>query len=259
MGRNRRANLLRPRHHLPPSRAKEDGWSGTPRECSCTKTFTSCLTFPLTSFPFSLARDAEEKKEVKKRRKKRKTDQATPGPDPTATATPTMPPRTIEEEEDRASMDTQSALGATAAPSMIKPPSTGGTPEATGAAAATPSVANTTTAPQAPSMSTAVPSGMRAAPELIGEKRMASIDPGPSRAPTPPLQEILGRPARIAAEPHATDPWVGVLAAMTGALRDEVIRARTAEEACIDEGWALLHQATERCRLLDQRATERRE
>jgi cell division septum initiation protein DivIVA len=50
-----------------------------------------------------------------------------------------------------------------------------------------------------------------------------------------------------------------VLAAVTGALRDEVVRARTAEEARIDEGWALLHQATERCRLLDQRAAERRE
>jgi F0F1-type ATP synthase membrane subunit b/b' len=46
---------------------------------------------------------------------------------------------------------------------------------------------------------------------------------------------------------------------MTGALRNEVARARTVEEARIDEGWALLHQATERCRLLDQRAAERRE
>jgi hypothetical protein len=73
------------------------------------------------------------------------------------------------------------------------------------------------------------------------------------------LPEILGRPARIAAEPHAADPWERVLAAMTGALRDEVVKARTAEEARIDEGWALLHQATERCRLLDQRAAERRE
>jgi hypothetical protein len=50
-----------------------------------------------------------------------------------------------------------------------------------------------------------------------------------------------------------------VLAAATGALRDEVARARSAEEARINEGWALLHQAPERCRLLDQRATERRE
>jgi hypothetical protein len=49
-----------------------------------------------------------------------------------------------------------------------------------------------------------------------------------------------------------------VLAVVTGALRDEVVRACTAEEARIDEGWALLHQATERCRLLDQRAAERR-
>jgi cell division septum initiation protein DivIVA len=43
---------------------------------------------------------------------------------------------------------------------------------------------------------------------------------------------------------------------MTGALRNEVARARTVEEARIDEGCALLHQATERCRLLDQRAAE---
>jgi cell division septum initiation protein DivIVA len=46
---------------------------------------------------------------------------------------------------------------------------------------------------------------------------------------------------------------------MTGALHDEVVRAHTAEEARINEGWALLHQATKRCRLLDQRATECRE
>jgi hypothetical protein len=92
-GRSRRANLPCPRHHPPPSRAKEDGWSGTPRECPCTKIFTFRLTFPLTSFPLFLFRDAEEKKEEKKRRKKRKTGQATPGPDPAATATPTTPPR----------------------------------------------------------------------------------------------------------------------------------------------------------------------
>jgi hypothetical protein len=97
MGRNRQANLPRPRRHPPPSRAKEDGWSGTPRECSCTKTFTSCLTFPLTSFPPFLSRDAEEKK--------RKTGQTTPGPDPAATATPTTPRRAAGEEEDRASTD----------------------------------------------------------------------------------------------------------------------------------------------------------
>jgi hypothetical protein len=92
---------------------------------------------------------------------------------------------------------------------------------------------------------------MRAAPEPSGEKRTASTKSGPSRAPLPPLLEILGRATRIAAEPHAADPWAGVLAAMTGALRDEVVKARTTEEARIDEGWALLHQATERCRLLD--------
>jgi hypothetical protein len=80
---------------------------------------------------------------------------------------------------------------------------------------------------------------------------MTSTTPEPSRAASPPLPEILGRPARIAAEPHADDPWERVLAATTGALRNEVARARSAEQARIDEGWALLHQATERCRLLD--------
>jgi hypothetical protein len=80
---------------------------------------------------------------------------------------------------------------------------------------------------------------------------MTSTEPRPSRTTSPPLPEILGRPTRIATEPHATDPWARVLAAVTGALRDEVVKARTAEEARIDEGWALLHQATERCRLLD--------
>jgi hypothetical protein len=65
---------------------------------------------------------------------------------------------------------------------------------------------------------TATPSGTRAAPEPSSEKGMASTEPGPSRAPSPPLPEILGRPTRIAIEPHADDPWAGVLAALTGAL-----------------------------------------
>jgi hypothetical protein len=69
----------------------------------------------------------------------------------------------------------------------------------------------------------------------------------------------MGRPARIAAEPHADDAWSGVLAAMTGALQSEVAKARTADEARLNEGWVLLHQAIEKCRLLDQRAAERRE
>jgi F0F1-type ATP synthase membrane subunit b/b' len=88
---------------------------------------------------------------------------------------------------------------------------------------------------------------------------MTSTAPEPSRAASPHLPEILGRPARITAEPHTVDPSARVLAAMTGALRDKVARARSTEEARIDEGWALLHQAMERCRLLDQRAAERRE
>jgi hypothetical protein len=56
---------------------------------------------------------------------------------------------------------------------------------------------------------------------------------------------------RIVVEPHADDPWAGVLAAMTGALRNEVTKAHATSEARIDEGWIFLHQATERCRLLD--------
>jgi hypothetical protein len=97
-----------------------------------------------------------------------------------------------------------------------------------------PAAGNTATALEAPS--TAALSGTRAAPEPRGERRTASTGPGPSRAPSPPLPEILGRPARIVAEPHTADPWAGVLTAMTCALQDEVVRARTAEEACIDEG-----------------------
>jgi hypothetical protein len=100
---------------------------------------------------------------------------------------------------------------------------------------------------------------MRAAPEPSGVKEAASNKLGPSRAPSPSLSEILGRPTRIAAEPHADDAWSGVLAAMTGALQNKVTKARAADKACINEDWVLLHQATERCRLLDQRAAERHE
>jgi cell division septum initiation protein DivIVA len=51
-------------------------------------------------------------------------------------------------------------------------------------------------------------------------------------------------------EPHANadDTWMGVLAAMTGALRSGVAKARAADEACLNECWALL----------DQRAAKRR-
>jgi hypothetical protein len=50
------------------------------------------------------------------------------------------------------------------------------------------------------------------------------------------MSEILGRPARIAAEPHADDAWSGVLAAMTGALRNKVTKARAIDEERINEG-----------------------
>jgi F0F1-type ATP synthase membrane subunit b/b' len=75
------------------------------------------------------------------------------------------------------------------------------------------------------------------------------------------LLEILGRPLRITADPHANadDAWAGVLTAMTGAFWSEVAKARAADEARLNEGWALLHQAVERGRLLDQRAAEHHE
>jgi hypothetical protein len=60
---------------------------------------------------------------------------------------------------------------------------------------------------------------------------MTSTAPEPSRAASPPLPEILGRPTRIAAGPHADDPWERVLTAATGALRDEVARVRSTEQA----------------------------
>jgi cell division septum initiation protein DivIVA len=46
---------------------------------------------------------------------------------------------------------------------------------------------------------------------------------------------------------------------MTGAFWSKVAKARAADEARLNEGWALLHQAMERGRLLDQCAVERRE
>jgi hypothetical protein len=59
--------------------------------------------------------------------------------------------------------------------------------------------------------------------------------------------------------PNADEAWARVREAMIATLHDEVTRARATLSADLDEGWVLLHQATERCRLLDQRAAERRE
>jgi hypothetical protein len=77
----------------------------------------------------------------------------------------------------------------------------------------------------------------------------------------PPLPEILGRPLRITVDPHtnAAEAWARVREAMVDTFQNEVTRARAADQARLDEGWALLHQATEKCRLLDQRAAKRRE
>jgi hypothetical protein len=62
---------------------------------------------------------------------------------------------------------------------------------------------------------------------------MTSTEPGPSRAPSPPLPEISGRPLRIAVDPHTNpdDAWARVLVAMTGTLQSEVAKARAADKA----------------------------
>jgi hypothetical protein len=67
------------------------------------------------------------------------------------------------------------------------------------------------------------------------------------------LPEISGWPLRIVVDPHtdADDMWARVRDAMADTFQNEVARARAAEQARLDDGWALLHQATERCCLLD--------
>jgi cell division septum initiation protein DivIVA len=45
---------------------------------------------------------------------------------------------------------------------------------------------------------------------------------------------------------------------MANTFQSEVARVCAAEQAQLDNGWALLHQATETCRLLDRRAADRR-
>jgi hypothetical protein len=101
----------------------------------------------------------------------------------------------------------------------------------------------------------------REAPEPRTEGETTSSELGPSKAPSPPLPEILGRPLRITADPHTNtdEAWVRVHEAMVDTFQNKVTRARAVDQACLDEGWALLHQATGRCRLLDKRVAERRE
>jgi hypothetical protein len=56
----------------------------------------------------------------------------------------------------------------------------------------------------------------RAAPEPRPKGEMTSPEPGPSRASSPPLLEILGRPLRITVDPHANadEAWARVREAM---------------------------------------------
>jgi hypothetical protein len=85
--------------------------------------------------------------------------------------------------------------------------------------------------------------GTRVAPEPSTERRTTSIEPGPSIASSPPLPEISGRPLRIVVDLYTNtdDAWAGVLMSMTGAFRSEVAKARVADEARLNKGWALLH------------------
>jgi hypothetical protein len=91
----------------------------------------------------------------------------------------------------------------------------------------------------------------RAAPEPRTKGKTTSSELGPSRAPSPTLPEILGRPLRITMDPHtnADEAWARVREAMVDTFQNEVTRARAVDQARLDEGWALLHQATERCAL----------
>jgi hypothetical protein len=92
-----------------------------------------------------------------------------------------------------------------------------------------------------------------AALEPRTKRRTTSTEPGPSRASSSPLSEI--------SDPHTDtdDVWARVRDAMADTFQNEVARECAAEQARLDNGWALLHQATERCRLLDRRMAERRE
>jgi hypothetical protein len=50
---------------------------------------------------------------------------------------------------------------------------------------------------------------------------------------------------------NADEAWARVREAMVDTFQNEVTRARAVDQARLDEGGALLHQATERCCLLD--------
>jgi hypothetical protein len=105
------------------------------------------------------------------------------------------------------------------------------------------------------------PSTEGVAPKPRTERRTTSIELGPSRASSPPQPEISGRPLRIAVDPHTDtdDVWARVRDTMANTFQNEVTRARAGEQVRLDNSWALLHQATERYRLLDRCAAERRE
>jgi hypothetical protein len=67
----------------------------------------------------------------------------------------------------------------------------------------------------------------RAAPEPHPGGETASQGPGPTRASSPPLPKILGRPLRITMchHPTADEAWTRVRETMITTLHDEVTRA----------------------------------
>jgi hypothetical protein len=72
---------------------------------------------------------------------------------------------------------------------------------------------------------------------------MTSSEPGPSRALSPPLLEILGRPLRITVRPQPTanEAWETVRTTMDTTLWEEVTMPHAVERADLNEGWSLLH------------------
>jgi hypothetical protein len=149
------------------------------------------------------------------------------GPDPASTATQAMPPRAAREEENRAFADTPPTEGATPAPKTAEPPSPGGRSETTEAAPTAPAATSTSTTLGASSAMPVAPASERVAnpmeraarqPHPVGET--ASQGAGPSRASLPPLPEILGRPLRIIADPHANtdEAWARAREAMIATL-----------------------------------------
>jgi hypothetical protein len=97
------------------------------------------------------------------------------------------------------------------------------------------------------------------APEPRLEEEVAIQEPGPSRASLPHLLEILGGLPRLTAHPRPStdEEWERTQSTLFASYRAGITRARAAEHAELDKGWAKLHEALERSRLLEERAVAR--